>query len=443
MSRNSFLPENVNAKRIADTIDTMRDDIVSFIQTLVRTPSLPGEERNVQQKVADKLNSLGFDVTTIPIQPKELQHHPAFCDDGYPAKHRTNVIGLWKGTGKGEKGTGKKNNDYHSLILNGHMDVVSPGDESLWDESPWSGAVKNGRLYGRGSADMKAGLSAAVFACQVLRKLGFQPQKDVLIQSVAGEETGGCGTLTNIVNGCTADAAIIMEPTELKIYPIQSGALSFRIKITGKAIHACMKNLGVSAIEKFYAIFQAIEAFEKQRHQAFHNPVYQDRMNVAPINVGVLESGDWPSTVPDQLTAEGRCGVFPGESTAAAKQAFEDTVRQAALADDWLKDHLPEVEWFEGQFEAGETAMDEPVIQTLAQCHETMLGKKVAYSGATYGSDLRLFTNHAGIPAVLYGPGDVKDAHTVNESIDIDEIMDAVKVLAVMIPEWCGGGFPS
>jgi acetylornithine deacetylase len=102
-----------------------------------------------------------------------------------------------------------------------------------WEYSPWSGIIKNGSIYGRGSTNMKAGLATAVFACEALQKPGYQPDKDIMFQSVVGEETGGCGTLTNIIKSYTADAAITMEPTELNIYPVQSGALSFHIKITG------------------------------------------------------------------------------------------------------------------------------------------------------------------------------------------------------------------
>lgn len=424
--------------RIAAAVDALKDNMIAFIQELIQTPSLPGEEKKVQHIIAAKLRELNFDVDIIPIQLDVLNKHQAFSHDGFPVDNRMNVMGLWKGSSPNETTPG--NNNCGSLILNGHVDVVSPGDESQWEHSPWSGIIKNGRIYGRGSADMKAGLAAAVFACEALQKLGYQPGKDIMIQSVVGEETGGCGTLTNILKGYTADAAIIMEPTELKIYPVQSGALSFRIKIKGKSIHACMKNKGVSAVEKFYIIFHAVNEFEWQRHLKYKNPIFEDPKNVAPINFGTVTSGDWPSTVPGTLVTEGRYGIFPDESAAQAKQAFEETIKKAALNDEWLKNNLPEVEWFEGQFEPGTTNMHEPIIQTLSACHEAVLKEKIQFAGATYGSDLRLFTNYANIPTVLFGPGDVKDAHTVDESISIDEIVKAVEVLALTIINWCLGG---
>jgi acetylornithine deacetylase len=431
MNNKSVSRIDAMAQKIASATTDITGELLTFIQKLIAAPSLPGEEKAVQEIVAAKLNSLGFDVATIPINLEQLLQHPAFSHDGFPVENRINVVGRWQGRGGNES--------HRSLILNGHVDVVSTGDENLWIDSPWSGKIRNGRIFGRGSADMKSGLSAAIFACQVLQSLGYQPAKEVIIQSVVGEETGGCGTLTNIMNGISADAAIITEPTQLKIYPVQSGALSFRLKITGKSIHACMKNQGISAIEKFYIIFQALEAFDKRRHQEYSNSIFEDAANVAPINIGTLVSGDWPSTVPDSLIAEGRYGIFPGEPVVDAQKAFEETLMQAASNDSWLKLHPPQVEWFEGQFESGSTAMNEPVIQTLSVCHRTMMDREIQFAGATYGSDLRLFTNYGKIPALLYGPGDVKDAHTIDESIAIDDITDAVKVLAYTIYNWCGG----
>jgi acetylornithine deacetylase len=426
---------------IARAAQSLEDELVTFIRKLVQTPSLPGEEKNVQEWIAQKLQSLHFQVDIVPIDPNALKHHPAFSHDGFPVEKRVNVVGRWLDNDKNPSfSSTHEARAARSLILNGHVDVVSPGAESQWHGSPWSGYIENGRIYGRGSADMKAGLAAAIFACQVLQRLGYQPHKEVMIQSVVGEETGGCGTLTNIVNGYTADAAIITEPTQLKIYPVQSGALSFRIRIKGKSMHACMKNRGVSAVEKFYIIFRAIEAFDRERHANYSHPLFEDPTNVAPINIGVVHGGDWPSTVPDNLLAEGRYGVFPGQSVADAKRAFEDCIQQAAESDEWLSRHHPVVEWFEGQFEAGATSIDEPVVKTLSAGHRVMLDEEARFSAATYGSDLRLFTNHARIPAVLYGPGDVKEAHTVNESIAIHEVLDAVKVLAFTIYNWCGGG---
>ena len=413
--------------QIDSAVDAAWEEIVSFIQTSVQSPSLANNEGPVQELVQNKLDSLGLITRRIPVIFDAIKDHPAFCDDGFSPNTRVNVIGQWNNDGGGK-----------SLILNGHVDVVPTGPEELWHESPWSGSIKNGKIYGRGSTDMKGGLSAAIFAVQILQKIGFKPNGNVMVQSVVGEESGGCGTLTNIVKEYSADAAVILEPTSLKISPIQSGALTFRLKIQGKATHAAMRWDGVSAIEKFNLIHQSILEFEKERHQSFDIKYYESKDRVAPINIGTIKGGEWHSTVPETVVAEGRLGVFPGESAQDARDTFETHLKTISETDDWLKENLPIVEWFEGQFESGKTDINHPLIQSLSDCYHQTTGDAPIIEGVTYGSDLRLFTNHAHIPAVLFGPGDVRLAHAANEYVEIDEVITTVKIIANMIVAWCG-----
>ena len=416
--------------KINKAINDNKDEIIAFVQELVRTPSLANHESGVQQIIHNKLNSIGLSSKIIPVIFSELEHHPAFNDDGFSPDSRINVTAVWKGK-----------NNAKSLILNGHVDVVPIGPEKLWDDDPFSGNIIDGKIYGRGSCDMKAGLSSGLFAISILKYLGFVPDGDIIFQSVVGEESGGCGTLTNIVKGYNADAAIILEPTSLKLSPIQSGALTFRLKVSGKATHASMRWDGISAIEKYSLIHQSIINFEKERHGSFDVECYQSKDRVAPINIGTIEGGQWHSTVPESIIAEGRLGVFPGESNAMARQCFEDHINKFAQSDNWLKDHPPVIEWFEGQFESGQTSLDHPLIKELGKTYTNVSNQDAIIEGVTYGSDLRLFTNHANIPSVLFGPGDVRLAHAANEYIPISEILISTEVIANMIVNWCGGNF--
>lgn len=425
-------------QEISEAVDSLREELFRFLQRLVQRPSLPGDEKAAQELVAEKLRALGLSVELVRATPEEIRDHPAFCDDGYPIASRLNVVGRWSGA---RKGRSPQTGAAGSLILNGHVDVVPPGKEELWEDSPWSGTIKDGRLYGRGSGDMKSGLSAALFAMQALQQLAFEPEHDILFESVIGEETGGLGTLTTIVKGYAADAAIVLEPTSLALCPVQAGALNFRLTVPGRATHACMKNAGVSAIEKFYPLLQALNELDRRRHASYRNPLYEDPNNVAPLSVGTVAGGAWHSTVPEELVAEGRYGVFPGESLAAAKKAFAETLREAAQHDPWLRDHPPTLEWVEGQFEPGETPVTEPLVRTLASAHQQVTGAGPKFRGVTYGSDLRLFTNHARIPAVLYGPGNIVHAHAANEFVSLEEVVTITKILALTISQWCGGRF--
>lgn len=421
-----------SSKQISDAVDQLQDELFGFCQSLVRIPSLPGEEREAQLFIASKLEEVNLQVDILRSNRDELEDHPAFCDDGVSFADRINVIGRWSGVNSDADNS-------RSLILNGHVDVVPVGNLDLWDDPPWSGKIEDGKLYGRGSCDMKSGIAAGIFAVKALQSIGFAPQKDVLIESVIGEESGGVGTLTSIVKGYRADAAIIMEPTRLMICPVQSGALTFRIKVPGRAAHGSMRHSGVSAIEKFYPILDAVNDLERQRHQSFHHPLYEDPMGIAPIAFGTVKGGDWHSTVPNEVIVEGRYGVLPGESNEAAREILVETLERVAGADPWLKNNPPVLEWFEGQFESGETDVLEPIIPLLSNCHREIVGSEPQLHGVPYGSDLRLFTNHGKIPAVLYGPGDVAHAHTVNEFIPLEEVLTCAKVLALTIYRTCGG----
>ncbi len=412
---------------IDSTVNDMREEIILFIQKLVQSPSLANDENDVQEIIINKLESLQLISEIIPVNFDSIKDHPAFSDDGFSPDSRINVIGNWNKNMKGK-----------SLILNGHVDVVPTGSKTLWDDSPWSGKIKDDRIYGRGSCDMKAGLASGILAVQVLKTIGFEPNGNVMIQSVVGEESGGCGTLTNIVKGYRGDAAVILEPTSLKLCPIQSGALTFRLKIPGQATHAAMRWDGISAIEKFNIINQSIIELEKERHSLFSVEYYESPERVAPINIGTIKGGEWHSTVPDSVIVEGRLGVFPGEPVSDARTAFSNHIIKISNSDPWLKKNPPIIEWFEGQFESGQTDIDHSIINHLKEAYNIVNNSNPIVEGVTYGSDLRLFTNHADIPALLFGPGDVRLAHSTNEYVEIEEVLTCIKIISNLIINWCG-----
>lgn len=412
---------------INSTVNDMREEIILFIQNLVQSPSLANDENDVQKIILNKLESLQLKSEIIPVNFDSIKDHPAFSDDGFSPDSRINVIGNWNKNMKGK-----------SLILNGHVDVVPTGSKTLWEDSPWSGKIKDDRIYGRGSCDMKAGLASGILAVQVLKTIGFEPNGNVMIQSVVGEESGGCGTLTNIVKGYKGDAAVILEPTSLKLCPIQSGALTFRLTIPGQATHAAMRWDGISAIEKFNIINQSIIELEKERHSLFSVEYYESPERVAPINIGTIKGGEWHSTVPDSVIVEGRLGVFPGEPVSDARTAFSNHIIKVSNSDPWLKNNPPIIEWFEGQFESGQTDINHSIINHLKEAYNNVNNSNPIIEGVTYGSDLRLFTNHADIPALLFGPGDVRLAHSANEYVEIEEVLTCIKIISNLIINWCG-----
>jgi acetylornithine deacetylase len=403
-------------------VESLRGELLDLAQELVRIPSITGEETEAQQFLAERWQRWGLAVDLWIPDREEVARHPAFCNDGLPIE-RVNIVAQW---GQGDP-------KHAALILNGHMDVVPVGDRARWTDDPFAGRIHEGVFFGRGSCDMKAGLAAASIAVRAAQELGVIPDRPVLLQSVIGEETGGLGTLSTILRGYRADAAVIMEPTNLVMCPVAAGALSFRLRIPGRSTHGATPDTGVSAIEKFLPLWQALRELESRRHDGFHHPAFGTDKLVAPISIGTLHAGDWPSTVPDAALVEGRYGIFPGEDPSTARREFEEAITHLSSEDGWLSKHPIHLEWFEGQFEPGETPPDAPILQQLAECHRDITGQALRSQGVPYGNDLRLFTRYANVPAVLYGPGDVLQAHAANECIPVEEVFTAAEVLALLV----------
>jgi len=368
----------------------------------------------------------GLDVDVWELDFQGLASHPEYSVE-VPRVEGLGVVGVLQGTGGGR-----------DLILNGHVDVVPPGDEGSWSFSPWAGKVEGGRLLGRGSLDMKGGLVAGLFAAKAIREAGVRLKGRLMIQSVIGEEDGGIGTLAAIERGYRAHGAILMEPTDLAVCPAQAGALGFRITVRGRSAHGCVRDEGVSALEKFLPVFLELLALEGRRNHLSADPLFRDYKIPYPLSVGRIEGGDWASSVPDWVRAEGRFGLAPDEDPHAAREMFASALEEAAATDPWLRDHPPELEWWGGRFLPARVPLDSPIVRTLQGAYQDVSGKRASLRGVTFGSDMRLLVREGGTPAVLFGPGDIRQAHSVDESVATKDLETTVRTLALAALRFCG-----
>jgi acetylornithine deacetylase len=394
------------------------DDLIADLTALIRIRSLGGDEEPAQSWMASRLEALGLDVDRWTFDVGTLSRHPSFSME-VPRTTGVGVVG-YHGRASGP-----------TLIFNGHVDVVPIGDPSQWTVDPWDATIRNGRVFGRGACDMKGGLAAALAAVAALKRSGHQMRGRVAVHSVVAEEDGGAGTLATIVRGHRGDGAISMEPTELKLAPAHGGALSFRIHVPGHSAHGCVREEGVSAIEMFRPVHDALLALEAERNTRLRQPLFERYRLPFALSIGRISAGDWPSSVPDLLVCEGRYGMAPGEDAATARLAFESAVDDAARSHPFLADHLPRVEWWGGQFMPAETPLDAAVVGTLSGAIGDITGHAPAVEGMTYGADMRLLVNDARIPTVLFGPGDVRQAHRPDESVPIDDLVTVARTLAV------------
>jgi acetylornithine deacetylase len=418
--------ESTQKLAILRAVETLHQETVAFLQEIVRIPSATGNAGEVQAVIAAKMRGFGLEVDAWEPDPADLV--PCVDDVGSfdSFAGRPNVVGTFKGVGDGR-----------SLILNAHIDTVEPGDPANWTHGAYGAEIIGGRLYGRGACDMKAGLVTNLFALAAIRQAGLTPRGDVIIESVISEEDGGAGTVAAILRGHCANAAVITEPTQLAVVPAQGGSLVFRLHIEGRSAHACVRDEGMSAIEKFGVIHQDLLRFEAERNAAIDHPLYGGIANKIPINIGKIAAGNWPSSVPESLVAEGRAGLIPGETIDGFKHEFLERIDKAAYSDPWLKEHPPRVEWFSGQFAPAEVATNHPLVSALSSAHEEVTSERLKLEGVTYGADMRHFLHAAAIPCVMYGAGDVRVAHYSDEYIDLDDVQTATKTIALLIANWC------
>lgn len=422
------MESNDTIRRIEDALEELKTEYVKTLQELVRIPSVVGAEATAQRFMEQLYRNAGLDVISFTADKKKIQAHPAFIETGHPSyENRPNIIGTLAG-----------DPSQHSLILNGHIDVVSPEPMQGWSKDPWGGEVEGDRLYGRGAGDMKAGLLANFFALQALERAGFKPKGTVMLQSVVDEEAGGAGgTLACLMEGFTADGLLVTEPHHLKITISHGGIAYFRVTVKGKTAHAGLGHLGINAIGKMVPICQALEELDRIRGEKVHFPLYEKGSGRScHLNVGTMRAGDWPSTVPGSATLECRIGFIPGESMANIRETVESTIRAVAGRDPWLREHPPEIEWFGWHADPWYQDPKHPFVQALTESAERALRRPVEHIGRASGNDGR-FSRYFNMPASCTGPV-AQNIHGPDEYVEISSAVQLIRVLALFILRWCG-----
>ena len=401
------------------------DGLLGYASELIAIPSYGGLESEAQRNVAAKLVGLGMDVDLWEIDFDELTGHPDFSMS-FDREEGLGVVGVTGGDGG------------RDLILCGHIDTVAPGDPGNWETPALEADLRGGRLYGRGSVDMKGGLACAIYAVKAVLDSGLDLRGRVILESVIGEEDGGCGALATCLRGYKADAGIAMEPSETLIAPEIAGAMSFRVTVPGRSAHACVREEGVSAVEKFIYLHGELRELERQRNERFHSPLYGRYDIPYAINVGRVEGGQWPGSVPEEIVFDGRMGVAVGEPLGDARRELEAKVADAAKADPWLRENPPNVEWVGYSFSPSRIPVDHPIVETIGGAYRDVTGREAGIEGMTYASDVRHLINVGGTPTTVFGPGDVRVAHGPDEYVPVDELELTAKTLALTIMRYVG-----
>ncbi|MFL6556751.1 MAG: acetylornithine deacetylase [Bacillus sp. (in: firmicutes)] len=409
-------------------VEAREAELIDLLYTLIsfQTVSPPARNPNdVQDFSKGYLEDLGFTTDKWDVYPND-----------------PNVVGILQG---------ESAEQFNSLIVNGHVDVAEVGDHSEWEQSPFSAYLKDSYIYGRGVADMKGGIAASLIAIKLLKELGISLKGDIQFQSVIGEEVGEAGTLACVERGYTADYAVVVDTSNLHIQG-QGGVITGWITIQSKETHhdGIRRNMihagggvkGASAIEKMMKIISGLQDLE--RHWAVTKSYQGFPPGTNTINPAVIEGGRHAAFVADRCALWVTVHFYPDEDFEEVTKEIEQHIAAVAAADPWLRENPPQFVWGgksmivdRGEiFPSLEIDPNHPGTKVLTNSFEKLLGQKPVVGMSTTVTDAG-WLGRAGIPTAIFGPGKLEDAHAVNEKVEICQLLDFTKVLAVFIAEWC------
>lgn len=432
-------------ERVFARIEALRDDTVALLQELVRvdstTPTLPGVRREdviggetrCNEILKERYEQAGLETHWVAEDPE-----------------RRNLVGVRRGSGGGR-----------SLVLNAHVDTVAPVEPDRWlCGSPWNPELRDGRLYGLGSTDMKGSAAAMWAVAQALAEEGVELLGELQLHSVVGEEMmeHHLGTTAVVEAGFRADGAIVTEPSSyprpLTVSPVAAGVWILRVVVRGKSTHCGNRPLairpggpgdaiGVNALEKAVKIVGWLQELEEQWGLTKTHPYFSPGFFTIGANVLHADPGvPFPAFFPNRAAVEYVIWYPPQEAAEDVARQLEEHVLAGCALDPWLREHPPELQWL-NNWPPMETPWEHPLVQAVARGHEAATGEAVAepsperpvnFGAASDGS----FYEKQGIPAVVYGPGDLRIAHCRDEHVLVDEVVAAAKALAAAVLDWCG-----
>jgi acetylornithine deacetylase len=426
-------------QRVIDAIAESRDEVVELASALIRfdtTARDPGDpardEAALQALLADRLSAAGASVDVWEPKPEDVRGAQVPFHLGFEG--RPQLVARFAGASGGR-----------SLLLNGHIDVVSGEPKERWTDDPNTPVVRDGLLYGRGSCDMKGGVAAMVLAAEVLARLDVSLAGDLLINTITDEESSGAGGIASVAHGVRADAGIVPEPTAFDVWIACRGSVYPTIAVEGRPGHAELRQPhwrdggAVNAIEKAQIILEAVRRLrEEWRTRSDLQHPYLSPPDIVPT---VMSAGEWAVTYPASCTIT--CAVlFPPALAdadgfgARVRDEVQQWILRACAADAWLSEHPPSFSWA-ADIPPMEIPPDDPIVQTVLTASADV-GEPSRLSGLDSWYDGATYTMSAGTPSVGFGPRSIAWGHTIDEHVPVDDLVRCAQAIALAAMRFCG-----
>lgn len=410
------LTTEATEQALRETVESLREPMLEFLSGAVRCPSVSGDEDAIHEFLTGWFDAHGW---THETQHLHLTDAGRAADPASEPRleHRRNIV-AWSRPPRA---------DVPTVVLNGHIDVVPPGDAESWSLPPFSGLRRDGRVHGRGSVDTKGPIASGVFAVQALRNLDVQLPFDVAVQLVVAEETTGIGTRAAFERIARPTAAVVLEPTGGVAAPAGTGLLFFRVEIDGVSAHTSAPWRGQDAFLHLVRVHSALSALAAARAEEHRNEYFADIPTPVPFVVGTVRAGTWRAAVPDAAEMAGRWGVAAGEDLDEMRARIESLVAKVDADSGWGS-RPSRVVW-QHELPGWQTEADSALVQAVRESVDTVRGSETPLVGLTAATDAAQY-GPRGIPTIIYGPGDTALAHSPDESIEEDEVVTSAQVLA-------------
>ncbi len=418
---------------IRDWIETHRETAIEVLRDLVRidTQNLApnGHEQPAQLAIAELLRLLDcsvdvYEVSSVP----GIFEHPHYWS-ARPCTGRPNVIGFRRGTGGGR-----------SLLFSSHMDTVPVGLDP-WTKLPWGGEISDGKLWGLGAYDMKAGLAASIMVIKALNDLGIQLRGDLMVESVVDEEFGGCnGTLAARLK-YNADLAVIPEPTNLIVCPAHQGGLMLKVTFQGRPGWSFSPERPIDPTSTIARFVVLLNDWQAARQEKLVPPEIYQYNPTLPVMINQLKAGDvslpfFADRVPSHAWLCVWIGVYPGMTQDEVIRDLQAFYRRKQLSDPLLTNFEPiwePLRWLSGS----QIRADHPGVQTFARATAIVSGGQAVIRGAPFACDGHMFNLHSSTPMFLLGP-EGGNPHSPDEFVAIDSYWRLIEIFIRATLSWCG-----